>query len=279
MHKIKGKTISDKIAELCILANYELSDDVLQALHNAMSEETSSRAREILQQIIDNANLAKTERTPICQDTGIVIVFLEIGQEVVIEGGLEESINEGVRRGYRDGYLRSSIVADPLNRVNTKDNTPAVIHTKITPGDRLKITVVPKGSGSGNMSVIRMLRPSDGEKEISDFVIQHIRKVGAYSCPPLIIGIGLGGTFEKSAILAKEALLRRIGESHSDPRIARLERSILSEINNLGIGPAGLGGRTTSLAVHIKTYPTHIASLPVAININCHAHRYREAIL
>jgi fumarate hydratase subunit alpha len=230
--------------------------------------------------LLKNADIARSEDVPMCQDTGFAVVFVELGQDVHIEGGaLEDAINEGVRRGYTEGYLRKSIVGHPLERVNTGDNTPAVIHLKLVPGNKMKITVAPKGGGSENMSGIKMLKPAEGVEGVKKFVLDTVKAAGPNPCPPIIVGVGIGGTFEKCALLAKEALLRPVGTPSHRPEIARLERELLDEINSTGIGPQGLGGRFTALAVHIEIYPVHIASLPVAVNINCHASRHKEIVL
>lgn len=249
-------------------------------MQKACKRETSSIGRDIIQQLIMNANIASTEQVPICQDTGFTVVFVELGQDVHIVGGdFCEAINEGVRKGYAEGYLRNSIVSHPILRKNTGDNTPAVIHTKIVPGDNLRLIVAPKGGGSENMSAVKMLKPSDGIEGIKKFVVEVVRAAGPNPCPPVIVGVGIGGTFEKAAQLSKEALLRNLGEKSKYQDIARLEEDLCKEINKLGIGPQGLGGRTTALAVHVEIFATHIASLPVAVNINCHAARHKEAIL
>lgn len=272
--------ISQVVAKLCIDANYFLEQDVLNALQKAYEEEISLTGKEIIKQIIDNAGVAKTEEIPICQDTGFTVVFVELGQDVHIEGGsLENAINEGVRRGYTDGYLRKSIVGHPLARVNTGDNTPAVVYYKLVPGNKLKITVAPKGGGSENMSAIKMLKPAEGVEGVKQFVLDTVLAAGPNPCPPIIVGVGIGGTFEKAALLAKESLLRSVGTPNPIPEIADLERELLISINKLGIGPQGLGGRITALAVHVDVFPAHIASLPVAVNINCHASRHKEIIL
>ncbi|TYO97795.1 fumarate hydratase subunit alpha [Desulfallas thermosapovorans DSM 6562] len=261
-------------------ANYFLGRDMIEALQQAYEQEISLTGKEIIQQIIDNAGIAKSEEVPMCQDTGFAVVFVELGQDVHIEGGsLEDAINEGVRRGYTDGFLRKSIVGHPLDRVNTGDNTPAVIHLKLVSGDKLKITVAPKGGGSENMSAIKMLKPAEGVEGVKKFVIDTVMAAGPNPCPPIIVGVGIGGTFEKAALLAKESLLRPVGKPNARPEIAELEKELLVSINNLGIGPQGLGGRITALAVHVDVYPAHIASLPVAVNINCHASRHKEVIL
>ena len=262
---------------MCLEANYHLGDDVVAALKKALLQEESPAGKEVLQLLLENAAIARSEAIPLCQDTGFALFFVEWGQEVHLTGGtLEEAINEGGRRGYRDGCLRKSIVADPLNRVNTGDNTPAVIHTTLVPGDRVKLLFAPKGGGSENMSALKMLKPSDGLAGVIDIVVNHLRESGANPCPPVIVGIGLGGTFEQVALLAKKALLRSPGQPHPEPFYAALEQQILEKINDLGIGPQGFGGRITALAVHIEIFPAHMASLPVAVNLNCHAARSVE---
>lgn len=261
-------------------ANYYLGDDVVQALQQALKTEESPLGRSILAQLIENQQIARSEQIPICQDTGFAVLFVNLGQEVRITGGnLIDAINEGVRQGYIEGYLRKSIVRDPLNRVNTGDNTPAVVHLEMSPGDRLSITIAPKGGGSENMSEVRVLKPADGVEGVKQFVIDLVRRSGGNPCPPIIVGVGIGGTFEKCAELAKRALLRELGSQHPDPFYANLEKELLSEINKLGIGPQGLGGSTTALAVFIEPYPCHIASLPVAVNIQCHAARHKSAVI
>jgi len=280
LRKIDVAQIEAAVYELSLEANFVLPEDVVEALKEAEKKESSERAREVLATLLDNAQLAKVENLPICQDTGIVVVLLEIGQAVEIVGGdLSKAINQGVRRGYKEGYLRFSMVNDPLIRENTNDNTPAIIHTEIVSGETLRIVVIAKGSGSENMSSLKMLKPSDGIKGIKDYIISHIRDIAPFSCPPLVIGIGLGGTFESCAYLAKKALIRRVGSSHPREDIAQIEKDLLNEINRLGIGPCGLGGEATALAVQVETFPTHIASLPVAINVNCHAHRHKERVI
>ncbi|MFZ5633744.1 MAG: fumarate hydratase [Bacillota bacterium] len=261
-------------------ANYFLGADVLKALEKKQQEEISLTGKDILKQLLLNAKIAKEDLVPMCQDTGFAVVFLELGQEVRITGGsLYDAVNKGVRKGYTEGYLRKSIVDHPLKRVNTGDNTPAVIHTKLVPGDSLKITVAPKGAGSENMSAVKMLKPAEGLEGVKKFVVEAVKAAGPNPCPPIVVGVGIGGTFEKCALLAKEALLRELGRPSHLPEIAAIERELLEEINSLGIGPQGLGGKTTALAVHIEIYPCHIASLPVAVNINCHAARHKEAVL
>lgn len=272
--------ITDLIEKLCIEANCVLTDDISNCLKTCRSTEKSPLGKNILNTLVENAQIAKDEMAPICQDTGMTVVFITIGQDVHITGGsLEEAINEGVRRGYEKGYLRKSVVSDPLNRVNTKDNTPAIIHYDIVPGDKLHIIVAPKGFGSENMSGLKMLKPSQGLQGVKDFVIQTVSDAGANPCPPIIVGVGIGGTMEKSAYLSKKALLRPVGEKNSDPALAALEEELLQSINQLGIGPAGFGGNTTALSVNILTYATHIAGLPVSVNIGCHATRHAEGCL
>lgn len=257
-----------------------MGQDMLDGLSRACGKETSLIGRDIIQQVIMNADIARAEQVPICQDTGFAVVFVELGQDVHIAGGdFYEAINEGVRRGYAEGYLRSSIVSHPFFRKNTGDNTPAVIHTKIVSGDNLRLIVAPKGGGSENMSAIKMFKPSDGIEGVKQFVVEVVRAAGPNPCPPVVVGVGIGGTFEKAAQLSKEALLRNLGESSKYQDIAQLEQELFEEINKLGIGPQGLGGRTTALAVHVEIYATHIASLPVAVNINCHAARHQETVL
>ncbi len=277
---INTATIIEEVARLCQEANFNLGRDVMEAFEKAYEEEVSLTGKGILQDLIENAKIAEEEKIPMCQDTGFAVVFLELGQDVRIEGGdLYEAINEGVRKGYTEGYLRKSIVGHPLERKNTGDNTPAVIHTKIVPGENLRIVLAPKGGGSENMSALKMLRPADGVEGVKKFVIETVKNAGPNPCPPIVVGVGIGGTFEKCAMLAKEALLRELGEKSKYPDIAKLEEELLEEINKLGIGPQGLGGKTTALAVHVEIYGAHIASLPVAVNINCHAARHKEVVL
>ncbi len=257
--------------------NYYLGSDIKNRLIKSHEEEEWDIAKGILNKILINADIAKNEDMPMCQDTGVACVFIEIGQEVqVVGGGLEDAINEGVRQGYKDGYLRKSVVKDPLDRVNTKDNTPAMIYYNIVPGDKLKITVAPKGFGSENMSQIKMSKPSDGLQGVKDFIIKVVKEAGPNPCPPIIVGVGIGGTFDKAATIAKKALIRSIDVRNENPFYAELEEELVTMINELGIGPQGFGGKTTALAVNIETYPTHIAGLPVAVNINCHATRHAE---
>lgn len=272
--------IAETVKMMCIEANYYLGDDCVSALNSALKSEKSELPKDIIGQMIENLKVAGKESLPICQDTGIAVVFVELGQDTKITGGsITDAINEGVRQGYKEGYLRKSIVKDPLRRENTGDNTPAVIHYDIVPGDRLKITVVPKGAGSENMSQVKMLPPQAGVTAVEEFVINVVKNAGANPCPPVIAGVGIGGTFEKSAILSKRALLRPIGSRNPDPFYADMEKRLLEKINGLGIGPMGIGGKTTALDVFIETYPCHIASLPVSVNIQCWVARHKEAVL
>jgi len=281
MREIEASSITQAVAQLCQQANFVLSEDVLFALKQAQQTEESPLGREVLSQLIENARIAKEERVPLCQDCGTAVVFLEIGQEThIIGGNLYAAVEEGVRLGYSQGYLRKSIVSQPFSaRINTKDNTPPVIHTEIVPGDQLKITVMPKGGGAENMSRLAMLKPGDGTQGIIDLVVRTVDEAGGNPCPPLIIGLGIGGTAEKAMLLAKKALLRPVVKPNPDPEIAELEREILIRINDLGIGPLGFGGRTTALAVNAEVMPTHIASLPVAVNLQCHSARHKETTL
>jgi fumarate hydratase subunit alpha len=280
MKTITTVEIIETVARLCIEANYHLGSDVIRAFQISQEEESSLTGRDILKQLLLNAKIAAEDKVPMCQDTGFAVIFLELGQDVRIEGGgLIEAVNQGVRKGYTEGFLRKSIVGHPLQRVNTGDNTPAVIHTSIVPGDSLKITVAPKGGGSENMSAVKMLKPAEGLDGVKKFIIETVKTAGPNPCPPIVVGVGIGGTFEKCALLAKEALIRELGRPSHLPDIAALEKDLLREINALGIGPQGLGGRTTALAVHVEIFPCHIASLPVAVNINCHAARHKEAVL
>ena len=277
MREIHISEIISTVRDLCIESNYYLSSDVREALCNAKENETWPLAENILDQIILNSNIAKEEDMPICQDTGMACVFVEVGQEVHIVGGLlQDAINEGVRRGYQEGFLRKSVVKDPINRVNTKDNTPAIIYYDIVQGDKIKITVAPKGFGSENMSRIKMLKPSDGLQGVKDFIIETVKLAGPNPCPPIVIGIGIGGTFDKAAYLAKKALIRPLNKRNDEKFYSDLEEELLENINKLGIGPQGFGGKTTALGLNIETYATHIAGLPVAVNINCHATRHKE---
>ncbi len=279
MREINVKLITEKVRDLCMKANTDLGEDVLQAFDRAMEKEASPLGMEILKELKENARIAKEENVPICQDTGFAIIFVELGQEVHLVGGdLNEAIQEGVRQGYRDGYLRKSI-CHPFTRANTGDNTPAIIHVEVIPGDKVKIIVAPKGGGSENMSRVVMLTPSDGIEGIKRYVVQRVKESGSNPCPPTIVGIGIGGNFEQAALLAKKSLLRPLGSENQDPELDKLESEILTEINQQGIGPQGLGGRTTSLAVHILMMPCHIASFPLAVNIQCHAQRHKEVII
>lgn len=275
MRTVNVEEISKNIKEMCIEANHFLSKDMDIAMKNAVSTEKSPLGKKILSQLQDNLKIAGEDMIPICQDTGMAVVFLEIGQDVHFEGGnLEDAVNEGVRRGYVDGYLRKSVVKDPIIRENTKDNTPGIIHYKIVPGDQVKIKVAPKGFGSENMSRVFMLKPADGIEGVKEAVLTAVKDAGPNACPPMVVGVGIGGTFEKCALMAKEALTREVG-SHSDiPYVKELEEELLERINKIGIGPGGLGGSTTALAVNVNTYPTHIAGLPVAVNICCHVNRH-----
>jgi len=281
MRDIKAQDITSSVADLCQQANFELGDDVLQALKQARKAEESPIARDALDKLIENAAIAREERLPLCQDCGTAVVFLEIGQEVHITGGgLNAAVAEGVRQGYAKGYLRKSIVNRPFSdRINTGDNTPPVIHTSIVPGDKLKITVMPKGSGAENMSRLAMLKPGAGSEGIAELVVKTVAEAGGNSCPPLVIGLGIGGTAEKAMLMAKGALLRKAGKPNPDPEVAALEKNILDRVNALGIGALGLGGTVTALAVHAETAPSHIASLPVAVNLQCHSARHREVVL
>ena len=275
MRTLNVEEISKNIKEMCIEANHFLSKDMDIAMKNAVSTEKSPLGEKILSQLQDNLKIAGKDMIPICQDTGMAVVFLEIGQDVHFEGGnLEDAVNEGIRRGYVDGYLRKSVVKDPILRENTKDNTPGIIHYKIVPGDQVKIKVAPKGFGSENMSRVFMLKPADGIEGVKEAVLTAVKDAGPNACPPMVVGVGIGGTFEKCALMAKEALTREVG-SHSDiPYVKELEEELLERINKIGIGPGGLGGSTTALAVNVNTYPTHIAGLPVAVNICCHVNRH-----
>ena len=280
MREINTSEISDIVSNMCIDANLKLSDEMVSCISEAKQKEDGSLAKEILGQLEENMKVADEDRIPICQDTGMAVFFVEIGQEVHISGGsLTDAINEGVRRGYTEGYLRKSVVGDPLLRENTKDNTPAIIHYDIVPGDKLKITITPKGFGSENMSRLIMLKPADGIEGVKREVIETAKNAGPNACPPFVLGVGIGGDFELVAKLAKKALTREPGSHNDLPHIAELEKELLEEINKLGIGPAGLGGKTTALAVNIETYPTHIAGLPLAINMCCHVDRHKTVII
>jgi fumarate hydratase subunit alpha len=280
MRNINANEVTQAVKKLSMDSNYYLGDDVIAAINKAAKTEESPLGKEILYQILENAEIARNDKMPLCQDTGLSALFVELGQDVHVEGGhFEGAIQEGIRQGYAEGYLRKSMVEDPLRRKNTGDNTPAVISIRIVAGDKIKITMLPKGGGSENMSAVKMLKPSDGEDGVKSFVVETVRKAGGNPCPPIIVGVGIGGSFDKCAYLAKKALLRQIGSVHSDTYYAAMEQELLEKINNIGIGPQGLGGRTTALAVHIETHPCHIASLPVAVNTQCHSARHKEIVL
>lgn len=280
MRQINTEEITDTVEKICIDANYNLGEDLITSLRNALDKEESPLGKEVIKQLLENAEIGRNEQVPVCQDTGYAVVFVEIGQNVMIKGqSLQEAINEGVRRGYKNGYLRKSIVRSPLDRVNTGDNTPAAIHTDIVPGDKLKITFIAKGGGCENMSRTAMLTPAHGRDGVINFVVETVKIAGANPCPPIIVGVGLGGTFEYASLLSKKAILRSVGIHNKDSNIAYLEDELLEKINKLGIGPQGFGGRITALAVHVETYPCHIASLPVAVNIECHSHRPKSIVI
>ena len=281
MRKIEAEIIKKKVKELFLRANYHIGEDVLNALKEAREGEVSEVGCSVLDMLIENYKIASREEIAICQDTGLAVLYVELGQEVYIIGGnFREAVNEGVKEAYMEGYLRKSIVDDPVfARKNTGTNTPAIIYTDIVPGDKIKFMVTPKGFGSENMSALAMMKPADGPEGIKNFVVDTIRKAGPNPCPPTIVGVGIGGTADKVLVIAKKALFRKIGEHHQDERYAQMEKEILEQINNLGIGPAGLGGRTTALAVNIEYTPTHIAGMPVAVNVCCHAARHAEGIL
>lgn len=279
MRSIDSKVIEDTVARLCIEANLRLPPDVINAIERAEKAEPWDGAKRILSLLGDNVRIASEKTLPVCQDTGMACVFVELGQDVHIEGDFEQAVNNGVRRGYGEGYLRKSVVCDPLCRVNTGDNTPALVTVKLTRGDKMRITVMPKGFGSENMSALKMLKPADGVDGVKNFVLETVEKAGANPCPPIIVGVGIGGSFDKAAYLAKHALLRPVNEPNPDEYYAALERELLDKINALGIGPQGFGGKTTALAVLIEAMPTHVAGLPVAVNISCHATRRASASL
>ncbi len=280
MREIDVSEVTRAVKKLCIDANHELSSDMVNALKDAQSKEESPLGKQIFEQLSENLDIARNDRIPICQDTGMAVFFIKVGQDVHFVGGdLTGAINEGVRQGYTEGFLRKSVVSDPLIRENTKDNTPAVIHYDIVPGDKVQITCAPKGFGSENMSRVFMLKPADGEEGVKEAILQAVKDAGPNACPPMVVGVGIGGTFEKCAQMAKEALTRSTGTSSPIPHIADMEKEVLEKINKLGIGPAGLGGRITALAVNINTYATHIAGLPVAINICCHVNRHASVTL
>lgn len=279
MRNIDAKVIEDTVARLCIEANLRLPPDVISAIERAEKAEPWDGAKRILSLLGDNVRIASEKTLPVCQDTGMACVFVELGQDVHIEGDFEQAVNNGVRRGYGEGYLRKSVVCDPLRRVNTGDNTPALVTVKLTRGDKMRITVMPKGFGSENMSALKMLKPADGVEGVRNFVLETVEKAGANPCPPIIVGVGIGGSFDKAAYLAKHALLRPVNEPNPDEYYAALESELLDKINALGIGPQGFGGKTTALAVLIEAMPTHVAGLPVAVNISCHATRRASASL
>ena len=279
MREISAQKVTEVVRKLCINANCYLPQDVKTRIEDCHAAEPWPQAKEILERIIENYQLAADGDRPICQDTGLACVFVKMGQEVHVDGDLTEAIHEGVRQGYTDGYLRKSVVRDPLDRVNTGDNTPAMIYYDIVPGDKLEITVAPKGAGSENMSQIKMLKPSDGLQGVKDFVLWAVENAGPNPCPPIVVGVGVGGTFDKAAFLAKKALTRDLDQHNPDPFWADLEKELLEKINELGIGPQGLGGKTTALSVNIEQMPTHIAALPVAVNINCHVARHEKEVI
>jgi fumarate hydratase subunit alpha len=279
IREISTEQIIGAIKSMCVESNTILGDDVIRAIHRAHDKEESEVGKDILNQFLENARISREEGIPLCQDTGLAVVFVTLGQDVHLVGGsLAEAVNEGVRQGYRKGYLRKSSL-DPIRRENFGDNTPAIIHVELVPGNTLKLSVATKGFGAENMSGVVLLPPSAGVDGVKKVVVERVEKAGANACPPMIVGVGLGGNLEKSAIIAKKALLRPIGQRHSDPQVADFEQALLEAINRLGIGPQGLGGRVTALAVHIETYPTHIGSLPVAVNLQCHCHRHKERVL
>lgn len=279
MREISAQRVTDAVKKLCVEANCYLPQDMKKCIESSYTEELWPQAKEILTRIMENYQIAEREARPICQDTGLACVFVSVGQDVHIDGSLTDAINEGVRQGYIEGYLRKSVVRDPLDRVNTGDNTPAMIYYDIVPGDRIEIIVAPKGAGSENMSQIKMLKPSDGLQGVKDFILKVVEEAGPNPCPPIVVGVGVGGTFDKAAYLAKKALVRSTDERNPDPFWADLEVEMLQKINELGIGPQGFGGKTTALCVNIEQYPAHIASLPVAVNINCHVTRHKKEVI
>lgn len=279
MRKIELNLVEKTVADLCGAANFNIPKDVLNKLKISKEREESPVAKEILEQILENDKIAQEEKVPMCQDTGLTVIFLEMGKEVDYEGDIYKAIQNGVAKGYKDNYLRKSIVKDPFDRVNTGDNTPAIIHTKIVEGDKIKIIIAPKGGGSENMSTVTMLKPADGVEGVKKFILDFVEKAGGNPCPPIIVGVGIGGNLEKSALLAKQSLLRPIGDRNKNKFYGDLEEELLESINKLGIGPMGLGGRTTALDVKVEVHPCHIAQLPLAININCHAARHKEVII
>ncbi len=279
MREINANLITETVKKLCIEANCHLTSDVKECIRQCRTNEDWPQAKEILDRIIENYEISDEQNQPVCQDTGVACVFLKIGQDVHINGDINDAVNEGVRQGYSEGYLRKSVVGDPLLRVNTGDNTPAFIYFDLVPGDKIEITVAPKGFGSENMSKIAMLRPSDGIEGVKEFVIKAVEEAGPNPCPPIVVGVGIGGTFDKAAYLSKKALLRSLDERNADPFYADLEKELLDKINSLGIGPQGFGGKTTALCVNVEKYPTHIAGLPVAVNINCHVTRHKTEVI
>lgn len=280
MREIHVKNIVNVVTKMVQTANFDLGEDVENALKKSLETEESQTGKDVLNQLLQNVEIARNERVPICQDTGFAVFIVELGQDVHIVGGnLNDAINEGVRRGYKDGFLRKSIVSHPLERKNTGDNTPAIIHIELVEGDQIKIHMAAKGGGSENMSFVKMMKPSDGVEGVKDFILECVKTAGPNPCPPIVVGVGIGGTFEKAAYLAKKSLFRDVGKRSELEDIAQLEEEMLEKINKLGIGPQGMGGRTTALDIHIEIYPAHIASLPVAVNINCHAGRHKEVVL
>jgi len=280
MRTVSASDLTAAVRELCITVNYRMGADMLQALKRAREVEESDLGRTVLTRLLENARVARNDWYPICQDTGQAVVFVDLGQDVHVEGGdLESAIDEGVRQGYRDGYLRASVVESPLHRVNTGDNTPSIVYTRIVPGDRVALGLLAKGAGCDNMSRLAMLKPSDGHAGAVEFIVRAVSEAGPNPSPPLVVGVGLGGTFERAALLSKRALLRRVGDPSPDATLAALEAELLCRINDLGIGPAGFGGRVTALAVHVESHATHIASLPVAVNLDCHSHRAGQVVL
>lgn len=280
MKEISVEEIISAVEKLCIESNYDLGPDIVSGFQKALKGEVSPLGIEVLERLLENAEIARQEKVPMCQDTGMAVLFVEIGQDLhVVGGGLSEALNEGVRRGYERGYLRKSVVKDPFERVNTGDNTPAVIHYDIVPGDFLRVVVAPKGFGSENMGALKMCKPSEGLEGVRQFVVDTVEQAGGNPCPPIIVGVGVGGTMEKATLLAKKSLLREVGKHNLEERLAKIEEELLSRINKLGIGPQGYGGAVTALAVHLEVYPTHIAGMPVAVNIGCHATRHKEITL
>jgi len=279
MRELQASLITQAVREMAMSSNFNIGEDVLEALKKAVRTEESPTGREILEQIIENDRIAKAEQVPMCQDTGFAVILLEVGQDVHIQGDLREAVNEGIRQGYKEGYLRKSILGDPIKRVNTKDNTPAVIHAEIVFGDKVTVRFAAKGGGSENMSRIKMMPPSAGVEGVKKFVVETVAEAGSNPCPPILVGVGIGGTFEQCALLAKKALFRKVGERNPDPYYADLERELLTLANKTGVGPQGLGGTTTALDVFVLTYPCHIASFPAAVNIQCHAARHEERVL